>query len=124
MENFKIKVLRRDKNQDQYKVYGFERINERGDFEFCLLGDPHWIFGTFSSILDNAKYKRVLYTGLMDINGREIYENDKVSAKWNRELYVYTVVMIDGCWSLVDNYEKPEQIYPLYDKLHFDFIIS
>ena len=65
------------------------------------------------------------YTGLKDINKKEIYEKDGIKTKWSKHLEVdFYVKMVEGTWTLVDDYENPSEFHHLYDNIDFQYAVS
>lgn len=65
------------------------------------------------------------FTGLLDINGIEIYEKDAIKTKWSNHSKVdFYVKFINGTWGLVDNYDNPLETHHLYNSVYFEYLIS
>lgn len=65
------------------------------------------------------------FAGLKDKNGIEIFERDAIKTKWSKHLEIdFYVKMIDGTWTLVDDYENPSEYHHLYDNIDFDYVVS
>ena len=123
-----MKIYTVEQREIKFKVYhenkfvGFERLTETDDDIFwewtCIevysKGKWEWFTGTFPG---GQKYVRVQFSGVVDNNGREIYEGDIMRDDKYGSTEISKVVFLDGCFAC--DYGKLGQ-YPISRRLGYD----
>ena len=72
-----FKVYQKFQDEDKFKLVGFERINNLGNWEYMRNGRENWILGTISDNQGNAQFKRMQFVGMVDRLGCKIHLGDK-----------------------------------------------
>lgn len=97
MRKLKFRCWDTSQNKLRYDVTGFEHYNDNEMGGIFLNGD-------YFEIATNPTMQ---FTGILDKNGKEIYEGDiifndmsenKTSVKWDETLASYTVIDEDSSW--------------------------
>lgn len=85
--NLKIKVS--IENEDKsIELIGYEKLENNYWYHQYLADDNYWRYGVFRFlyISPTPKVIRQISTGLFDINGEEIYLEDKIKTKYEHDL--------------------------------------
>lgn len=66
-----------------------------------------------------------IFTGLQDKNKKDIFEKDGIKTKWSKHLEIdFYVKIIDGTFTLVDDYDNPSEFHHLFDNVDFEYEVS
>lgn len=106
--------------QDAYDTLGYHckhSEEERQNCE-CNFDDP-FLPASFGSVLVDNDYVVMQFTGLLDKNGKEIYEGDILQIRQNQQWFsgkeIYEVSYKDGYFENFTGYKDSEIIGNIYE---------